>query len=688
MKKVFSIALVFCAGVSCAQIQVDVAYTAEELVRDVLVASGCAETSNYSSFTGTSQSVNGIGYFSADRTDFPFVEGVVLSTGRARDTQGPSAEPKDSGDETWPGDNELRTITSSPELFNASYLQFDFVPLANRISFNFLFASEEYRENFQCEFSDVFAFILTDSNGVSTNLALIPGTTVPVRVTTIRPGITGQCSARNLGFFDRINESESPISLYGQTKRLTAEAVVIPGETYTIKLVIADSGDSQVDSAVFLEAGSFVLDANLGEDRTVDNGNPACIGETIVLDAQADGVQDYKWFKDGIEILAWAGNPSVAVVESGIYSVELVYSGNCISGDSIEIRFVPPPFIADAPLNLVLCDNDGDRTETFDFSTNASRILGTQDPDIYQVTFFTSRADADAFTRPIANTTEFRAGPAPITIYTRLSSGRSCYGISSFELIIRENEDEIALEAEYVLCLDSSGGVIGGPPFLETGLPSMDYSFAWYRDAIAEENRISDADGPSYAAMAGGVYHVAWQNNALECGFSTSTRVRVSQEPETFEVRTLSSLFADNNRVEFVAEGNGTYEYSLDNGPFGTSNSFENLGPGEHIASVRDIEGCSVVSKDFLIVDYPRFFTPNGDNIHDTWAIVGIGEIPGARVSIFDRYGALLFSFEEQGEWDGTFNGRALPATDYWFRVLYEGDSGTKEYISHFTLKR
>src|SRR5680860_779634 len=100
----------------------DSGYTVEQLVRDVLINSNCAETSNYSSFTGTGQSVNGIGYFNANATDFAYKEGIILSTGRARDAKGPNTGIKDSGTESWPGDQDLITVTNTGNLFNATYI--------------------------------------------------------------------------------------------------------------------------------------------------------------------------------------------------------------------------------------------------------------------------------------------------------------------------------------------------------------------------------------------------------------------------------------------------------------------------------------------------------------------------------------------------------------------------------------
>ncbi|NHM08264.1 T9SS type B sorting domain-containing protein, partial [Flavobacterium sp. CYK-4] len=106
--------------------------------------------------------------------------------------------------------------------------------------------------------------------------------------------------------------------------------------------------------------------------------------------------------------------------------------------------------------------------------------------------------------------------------------------------------------------------------------------------------------------------------------------------------------------------------------------------------TVKDRFGCGTASTTFRVVNFPRFFTPNGDGYNDTWNITEIAaDQPDAYIYIFDRYGKLLREQSVTGEgWDGTLNGLELPSSDYWFRVFYRENGEDKEYKSHFSLKR
>ncbi len=691
MKKWCSLFLFFLTLSVKGQIVVDTSYTATELIRDVLVNNNCAETSNYTSFTGTTYGTNGIGYFNAENSDFPFEEGIILSTGQAIDAAGPNVDQRTSGTEQWRGDQELGSITNTQNLFNATYIEFDFIPAIDKISFSFLFASEEYFDQFQCSFSDVFAFILTDPSGVSTNLAIVPETNDPVSVVTIRPGIPNVCEAQNRAFFHGFNGPSSDISFHGRTKSLKAVSDVIPGAVYNIKLVIADNFDPLLDSAVFLEAGSFTADVDLGKDRTIEDGNPLCRGEELELDATAEGAIGYTWYRDSVELTQFDGHPIITASISGNYTVEVQFSALCINTADVKLDFVVPPTIAENPLDLTECELDTDvLPATFDFTENTNRILGIQAPSLYEVTYYTTLEDAIAYENMMIITTAARSASQSDTIYARISSGNSCYEIASFQINVETLDigSTNTVQESYSICRDSDLNVIDPLPIIATGISEEEYSFSWFFNTANKEDRIIGETGSSLVADQPGVYFVEAQHNLLGCSVVFSTEVIPIDPPTLFEVEFHDDFFSGGNNIEIIVEGNSDYLFSVDGSPFSEQNTYGNLFPGEHIAQVTDINGCTIQTLKFEIIDYPRFFTPNGDGINDEWKIDSASSLDNAQVSIYNRYGQLIKTITADESWDGTLANNALPSSGYWFSISYEKDGEEKVFKSHFALKR
>ncbi len=129
------------------------------------------------------------------------------------------------------------------------------------------------------------------------------------------------------------------------------------------------------------------------------------------------------------------------------------------------------------------------------------------------------------------------------------------------------------------------------------------------------------------------------------------------------------------------------YEYSIDGTNYQSSNVFLNSPSGLQTASVREINGCSTVAENFIVVIAPKIFTPNGDNYNDFWEIKGLINYPLAEITIFDRYGKFITRLNATNPtWDGTVNGEILPATDYWY--VFKMDGNTPEKRGHFSLKR
>ena len=182
--------------------------------------------------------------------------------------------------------------------------------------------------------------------------------------------------------------------------------------------------------------------------------------------------------------------------------------------------------------------------------------------------------------------------------------------------------------------------------------------------------------------------------NADECADPTiMTVVVIPVNVLTISAINLSEEFDTNQVVSVTASGgSGSYEYQLDNGLWQFSSVFEYVtGCGEHTVVVRDaIDTCNTEPETTVsIMEYPKFFTPNGDGFNDTWNIKCLKDNLLARIRIYDRYGKLLLDFRpSQNAWNGTFNGQRLPGTDYWFVANYLNSNGLEAQLkSHFSLR-
>lgn len=175
-----------------------------------------------------------------------------------------------------------------------------------------------------------------------------------------------------------------------------------------------------------------------------------------------------------------------------------------------------------------------------------------------------------------------------------------------------------------------------------------------------------------------------------ECAIPQTLNVTVNQYTLVAINGIVTNYFEDNQVITVLATDAGNYLYQLDYGPLQESNIFYNVTSGTHVIKVVDANGCSSpLSEQVLVINYPKFFTPNDDTFNDTWNIFGLADQLNSKIFIFDRYGKLLKQLSPKGiGWDGTFNGQALPADDYWFLVEYEENGNSKEFKAHFSLKR
>ncbi|WP_159429375.1 choice-of-anchor L domain-containing protein [Psychroflexus halocasei] len=424
----------------------------EDLVKDILVDNDCAILDNII-FSGNPNAAS-IGYFNRNNSSFGIDEGIVITTGVASNSPGPHDDPISDG--SWAGDSDLENAVPDLEPDNsndASILEFDFVAASTTLNFDFVFASEEYGTH-QCYYSDSFAFLLTNlETGETQNIAVVPGTNDPISVTSIRDDEynTG-CNSQNVEYFDAYygllgaDGVADPIAYRGYTVVMTAEADLIVDTQYHIKMVIADRGDSILDSAIFLSAGTFDFGTlDLGDDILLGSDEAACEGETITLDLDVSSTIDLPddveitWFKDD-ELIAGESGFTLDVSEPGLYGVSYDL-GNCELTAEILVEFYPTPIPEPAPIDLTQCEGN-----PFDLTINSPNMIDPGDDlSDFQIKYFTTLEDAENNTNPITNPDNFTFQGTTMPIFARaegfvLNQLTGCIEIAEFQITYQDLE--------------------------------------------------------------------------------------------------------------------------------------------------------------------------------------------------------------------------------------------------------
>ena len=261
--------------------------TSEDLVNKLL---GSGITTSNISYTGATHSA---GSFSGGTGIIGFEEGIILSSGNISNVIGPNTSDEITADNDLPGDVDLGTLIPGYTTYDATILEFDFIPYSDVISFQYVFTSDEYNEWVNTAFNDVFGFFLNN-----VNVALLPSTSIAVSINNVNGGNPLGTAASNPQYYTNNDLSDGGGSvdteMDGLTVVFSVDAQVNSGETNHIKLAIADAGDRILDSNIFLKAESFVdqpadTDADGipdSEDNCIMTYNPD------QADSDGDGIGD------------------------------------------------------------------------------------------------------------------------------------------------------------------------------------------------------------------------------------------------------------------------------------------------------------------------------------------------------------------------------------------------------------
>jgi gliding motility-associated-like protein len=398
---------------------------------------------------------------------------------------------------------------------------------------------------------------------------------------------------------------------------------------------------------------------------------------------------------------------------------------NCAGTQEIELK-VNPSGIDSYP-DIYTCELDlndkipnsrnsiGTANSFYNFDDKTSDIIvnssGALNEDTHEFSYFRTSEDAtlqrDEIVAPYED--DLFENRAILFVRISLKNSNLCESVGEFSIIIQERPIPQGSVNTTLLCLNNP---INFPQTITVDLDAntgfLDDTYTWYLNGSLLSNEtkaiLKANKGGEYSVITSRFYlnNIANSADDISCtGYNTFTVLASNiARIETFSFVEDENNFTDNT-FTVLAVGDGNYEFALKNDDKNTTTLFqnepifENIQGGIYTIIVRDKNGCSPnVTLQVSALQFPKFFTPNGDGKNDTWAIKGANNTFYSKsfIQIFNRYGKLVAEPTLDGiGWDGTNNGRILSSDDYWYNITLTPTDPSKPTINkigNFSLLR
>ncbi len=202
-----------------------------------------------------------------------------------------------------------------------------------------------------------------------------------------------------------------------------------------------------------------------------------------------------------------------------------------------------------------------------------------------------------------------------------------------------------------------------------------------------------DSTDPSDMQLTPDFSDLAAGTHSLTIAHNNGCINTIDFEIQGFEPLTLELQNNNINEITAVATGGrGEYTFYFGDMDNGSDNTYIINRTDTYMVRVVDENGCEVIANiamEFIDIEIPNFFTPDGDGENDIWIPRNIEPYPEILIKIYDRYGRVVEdNVVGKNGWDGIYNGAELPTGDYWYVIKLQGESDDREFISHFTLYR
>jgi len=575
------------------------------LVRNVLLGEGM-EYRNVN-YTGHERSM---GYFENGLAcGLGMDKGIILSSGVASGAKGPNDTETYTSGSGGPGVKVLDELAGIGTI-DAAMLDFEFKPQTNHIQFRYVFSSDEYIEWVDRGFNDVFGFFVSGP-GISgqQNVALVPGTDSIVSIDNINHKRNSQYY---IGNYNQDHYRFDLLQQDGQTVVLTADIKTVPCEWYKIQMAIADVGDPDKDSWVFLEAKSFQDETGLGNDSAL------CTNEfTMTLNAGHDD-KKVKWHNGDT-------SHSIQVSGYGNYWVEILSDCGVFRD---EINFFPALGSIDIGKDSFLCGNE------------SGPILEVQDRKF------------DSYLWSDGSTTRQLKVPGPGDYWLQVEK----FGCLKSDSIYFAGKDlpVFSFGKDSLFCGDVNT-VLVGPESAE---------YLWWDGSNNQSKKITDP----------GIYWLLSTKEG--CSYSDTVSFALREEFDfdlgppvieycAMEPTDLVTGLTGKNGYEFLwSTGETVSAIHVRQSGIYSVEVQDVICPFVKTDQV-DIRSLSEGGSYWV----PNAFTPNQDNLNEGFLpIREFEEVLAYEFMVFTRWGEIIFhTFDKDLAWDGTIDGVEAPSETYFW---------------------
>lgn len=583
------------------QLIINSSMTPAQMVQNVLIGQGV--TVSNVTFAGSAQARAAF-TSGTNPINIGFQSGILLSSGAATNAIGPNTSGSISTALGTGSDPQLAALIPNYTVYDATVLEFDFIPVSDTIRFRYVFGSDEYPEFSGSNFNDVFGFFLSGINPlggmyVHQNLAVLPGTSTPVAINNVNNGTAGTGPCMNCQYYVG-NAAGLTIEYDAFTTVLTAWALVFPCMTYHIKLAVGDAGDQIYDSGVFLEANSFMsnsvtfsttLSAPSIDTVAVEGCNDAIVTFRLptvtptariinygILGTATNGV-DYDTIPVSVTIPAGMDSvnllihPIIDSLAEGTEYIVLIVNTSPCTYDTLTIPIKDNSYLETIlPTDTVVCD------DTVTLEVIAS---GGRSPYSYTWSTGDSTAIINAY--------------SPVT---------SWYHVTTTDACIQENHDSIeVIISQPVISIAGDTICVGEQATVSSSTPGA-VAWNWSNGGTTPNIQVNPTNTTIYTLVV---------QDTIGCTDTASAEVLVNPSP----VVTISNdtAICKGDSIDLLAGGGTIFNWS--NGASGSPIQVAPQGTSTYSVTVTNANGCSDQDEVVVtVVDVPfPFISAPADTI-------------------------------------------------------------------------